>query len=656
MLLDSDPAGAARHASDILANSPEHEAAKLLFGAACLRLGDPAVAVSAIESLAQAHPDSPIMQLELGRVYAACGRGADALASFERAVELDPALSDGWRELAEQQFNSGDLLGGDAAYLKYSRLAPQPPELADASVALAEGRLDAADALLHQRLRETPRNAAVLLLLADVAAQREDPLQAEKYLLECLAMAPGHAAARHALARLLFSQERIDEELPLIERLLATEPRHKDYLCLKAQSLRLVGRNAESIALLESLILEHPDDAGVWLVYGILLRELGEQARAIDAYRRAVAAQPGFGEAYWALANLKTFRFDAADLESMQRQLAHSGARARSRTHFEFALGKAFEDANQFAASFEHYAAGNALHRASMEYDPASATAFVQRSKTMYSSRFFADRSGWGSQRPDPIFIVGLPRSGSTLIEQILASHSKIEGTRELRDIPNIVLELMSRLDARANAGYPDPIASLDAAEIEALAARYLAQTQPRRPLARPRFVDKMLGNYSHVGLIHLMFPNSAIVDARRHPLGCGFSCYKQLFARGIRFSFDLDELGRSYRDYADLMQHIDAVLPGRVHRVHYEHLVADPEREVRRLLDYCRLPFEAECLRFYENRRIVHTISSEQVRLPIYSDSVDQWRRFEPWLGPLKDALGSLVDQYPMPDPRRSA
>ncbi len=652
MLLDSDPAGAARHASNILANSPEHEQAKLLFAAACRRLGDPAVAVSAVESLARAHPASPVMQLELGRVYADCGRRADAVAAFARAVELDPELADAWSELAAQHFISGDTAAGDAAYLNYTRRAPSPPHLADAGVALTEGRLDAAEALVRDRLREAPRNAAALLLLSDIAARREDFAQAEKYLLECLDIAPGYAAARHALARLLFWQERIAEALPLIERLLATEPRSKTYLSLKAQSLRLVGRNSESIALLESLILEHPDDPEVWLVQGTILREVGAQARAIEAYRRALAVQPGFGEAYWALANLKTFRFDDADLESMQQQLVQIEGRGRSRIHFEFALGKALEDAKQFAASLEHYAAGNSLYRGSIEYNPADSTAFVQRSKAMYTPRFFFDRSGWGDQRPDPIFIIGLPRSGSTLIEQILASHSQIEGTRELRDIPNIVLQLMSRQDRTAGGGYPEPVAALDAAEIQALAARYLAQTEHRRPLARPRFVDKMLGNFSHFGLIHLMFPNAAIVDARRHPLGCGFSCYKQLFARGMKFSFDLGEIGSYYRDYADLMGHIDAVQPGRVHRVHYEHLVADPEQEVRRLLEYCKLPFEPECLRFYENRRTVHTISSEQVRLPIYSDSVDQWRHFEPWLGPLKDTLGSLVDQYPVRAP----
>lgn len=385
MLLDTDPAGAARHASNILANSPEHEQAKLLFATACRRLGDPSIAVSAIESLAHAHPASPVMQLELGRVYSDCGRRADAVAAFERAVELDPDLADAWSELAAQHFISGDTAAGDAAYLNYSRRAPNPPQLADAGVALTEGRFDAAEALVRDRLREAPRNVAALLLIADIAARREDYAQAEKYLLECLDIAPGYAAARYALARLLFWEERIAEALPLIDRLLAGEPRSKNYLSLKAHCLRLIGRNSESIALLESLILEHPLDPEVWLIRGTILREVGAQAQAIEAYRRAIAVQPSFGEAYWALANLKTFRFDDADLESMQQQLVQIEGRGRGRIHFEFALGKAFEDTKQFAASFQHYSAGNSLYRAALEYDPAHSTAFVRRSKAMYT-------------------------------------------------------------------------------------------------------------------------------------------------------------------------------------------------------------------------------------------------------------------------------
>jgi hypothetical protein len=302
-------------------------------------------------------------------------------------------------------------------------------------------------------------------------------------------------------------------------------------------------------------------------------------------------------------------------------------------------LGKALEDEGRFAVSFEHYARGNTLHRATIVHNADAITADVQRSKSLYSASFFADRAGWGSGRPDPIFIVGLPRSGSTLLEQILASHSQVEGTRELREIPDLTRELPD---------YPESVAGLGREDIDALAGRYLSQTQAYRPLGRPRFVDKMLGNFAHAGLIHLMFPRAAIIDARRHPLACGFSCYKQLFVRELGFTYDLSELGRFYRDYAELMEHFDTVLAERVHRVHYELLVADPERELRKLLDYCNLPFEQQCLNFHENRRVVQTISSEQVRLPIYSDAVDQWRHYEPWLAPLKDALGDWVERYP--------
>jgi tetratricopeptide (TPR) repeat protein len=647
MLLDSDPAAAARHASDIVAKMPGHEEANLLLAAACRRLGDPATATAVLEVLCKAHPASAVMQFELGRSYAAGGHGIEALAAFKRSVTLDAAFADGWRELAAQQFLAGNTLEGDAAYLTYSRLAADPPELADAGVAAAENRLDAADAMLRGHLKQAPRDVVALRMLADIATRRGDSLSAEKCLAECLEYAPGFAAARHDLARLLYQQQRIDAALPHIERLLAADPTDAKFIALKALSIRLVGRGAESIALMERVVAEHPDDAQGWLVYGNLLRETGEQARAVEAYRQSIAAQPGFGEGYWALANLKTFRFTPEDISSMQVELARSPAFSYSRKHLEFALGKAFEDAGRFEASFEHYARGNEQQRYTLEYDPAASAAYVQASKALYTAPFFADRSGWGSERPDPIFIVGLPRCGSTLCEQILASHSRVEGTRELPDVPALATELYLR-SGSGESEYPASIASLGSAEIKHMAERYLAQTQAHRPLGLPRFVDKMLGNFSHVGLIHLMFPRAAIIDMRRHPMACSFSCYKQLFARGMNFSYDLGDLGRHYRDYVELMAHMDAVLPGRVHRIHYEQLVADPDGEVRRLLAYCRLPYEAECLRFYDNPRVVQTVSSEQVRRPIYSDALDQWRHFEPWLGALKDALGGLADQYP--------
>jgi tetratricopeptide (TPR) repeat protein len=645
MLLEADPAAAARHAGDILAAFPGHAEAALLLAAACRRLGDPATAIRVLEPLAGAHSRAPVLQLELGRAYGAGGRNGEAIDAFQRAVQLDAALEDGWRELAAQRFLAGDTAAGDAAYLEYSRLAHEPPELTDANVARAADRLDAAEAMVRRHLLRAPRDGAALRLLADLVGRRGETAEAERCLTEALESAPGDAAARRDLARLLCLEERVAEAMPLIERLLVNEPRNSSYLCLMAQALRLDGRTQEAIVLMEELVAECPGDVQAWLILGNTLREVGQQARAIASFRRAVDAQPAFGEAYWALANLKTFRFADSDVAAMRLQLARLAPGSKA-IHLQFALGKALEDAGEFAESFEHYSRGAAQQRARISYDPDATTEYVRRSKAAYTAGFFAGRPR-GSERTDPIFIVGLPRSGSTLLEQILASHSQVEGTRELPDVPAIVMDLF----AGANSGaveYPESLAALGNAEIEALAQRYLARTGIRRPRGLPRFVDKMLGNFSHVGLIHLMFPRAAIIDARRHPLGSGFACYKQLFAQGMNFSYDLGEMGRYYRDYCDLMAHIDTVLPGRMHRVHYELLVADPESEVRRLLDYCGLPCENECLRFYENPRSVQTISSEQVRQPIYSGAAEQWRRYEPWLGPLKDAVGDWVERYP--------
>jgi tetratricopeptide (TPR) repeat protein len=381
---------------------------------------------------------------------------------------------------------------------------------------------------------------------------------------------------------------------------------------------------------------------------GHALKTAGQSAASIDAYRRCIELTPRFGEVWWSLANLKTYQFSADDIATMRAQLERTDLINDDRFHFNFALGKALEDSGDYAESFAAYERGNSLRRKLIRYDADDNEAHVARSKKLFTREFFAARKDMGCAAADPIFVVGLPRAGSTLIEQILATHSQVEGTQELPDVTMIARIIGRRTTRAGGSAYPRALDKFAADELRAFGEQYLAQTRIQRKTGRPFFIDKMPNNFAHVGLIHLMLPNARIIDARRHPLGCCFSCYKQHFARGQNFTYDLGEIGRYYRNYVELMEHFDAVLPGRVHRVFYENMVEDTEGEVRRLLEYCGLPFEEGVLRFHENQRAVRTASSEQVRRPIFREGIDQWRHYEPWLDPLKKALGDVLKLYP--------
>ena len=382
------------------------------------------------------------------------------------------------------------------------------------------------------------------------------------------------------------------------------------------------------------------------------LKTTGHHEESVRAYRRAIELLPTFGEAYWSLANLKTFRFTDDELAAMRAQLERADLSDEDRLHFDFALGKALGDRGEYPASFAHYARANETRRAGIRYEADETTANVARSRAVLTEEFFAQRRGWGATATDPIFIVGLPRSGSTLLEQILSSHSAVEGTMELPDLLTMVRALGGRKKYSESSKYPEVLATLAADDLQSLGERYLEQTRIQRKTDAPRFIDKMPNNFRHIGLIQLALPNAKIIDARRHPIACCFSNFRQHYARGQHFTYSLEEIGRYYRDYVELMAHFDAVLPGRVHRVCYEDVVDDLEREVRRLLEYCGLPFEQSCLEYYRTDRAVRTASSEQVRQPIFREGLDSWRHYEPWLDPLKKALGPVLDAYPTTPP----
>ena len=520
--------------------------------------------------------------------------------------------------------------------------------LLEAGAALAAGQIPQAEALLRQHLRELPTDAAAIRMLAEVALRLGRNVDAASLLARCLELAPDFTAARHNYALALHRQGRSAEALAEIERALAAEPGNPGFRNLHAAILGRVGQFDRALGVYEEVLAGYPNQPKGWMSYGHALKAAGRQEDSVAAYRKAIGQQPGFGEAWWSLANLKTFRFTADEIAAMQEQLRRTGLADEDRLHFHFTLGKALEDEGDFAASFAHYAEGNRLRRAVVRYDPDEMTALVRHSKDLFTPAFLATRAGSGCPAPDPIFIVGLPRSGSTLLEQILSSHPAVEGTMELPDLLAIARDLGGRKPRTAGSPYLAALATLPAAELAGLGERYLAGTRIQRRTAAPFFIDKMPNNFAHVGLIQLILPNARIIDARRHPMACCFSNFKQHFARGQPFTYDLGDIGRYYRDYVELMAHWDAVLPGRVHRVFYERLVEDTGAEVRRLLDYCGLPFDEACLRFHENERPVRTASSEQVRQPIYREGVDQWRRFEAWLSPLKDSLGTVLDCYP--------
>ncbi|MBO9518449.1 MAG: sulfotransferase [Porphyrobacter sp.] len=570
---------------------------------------------------------------------------AEAAERLRILLRDDAQNAEGWRLLGQALRAMGEDEEASEAELSAIRTSAFDRDMIAIAQAMNAGDLPQAEGLLRARLKAQPFDVAAIRLMAELAGRIGRLRDAEVLLRRALELAPGFTAARGNLATVLYRQNRFAEAAETLDALADAgdvDPANRN---LRAATLGRIGDYDEALRIYEDLIPAFPEHPKLLMSYGHALKTVGRQDESIAAYRRAIAVKPDLGEVWWSLANLKTVRFGDDDVAAMEDALAGEPA-PEDRLHLHFALGKAYADSGKAEESFRHYAAANALRKDEVRHDPAAVEGQVDEVIATFTPEFVAERAGWGDPSPDPIFIVGLPRAGSTLIEQILSCHSQIEGTMELPDLPAMVRR-ETQAQGTSARHWPTVAASLDRETLARLGAEFIERTRVQRKSGRPFFIDKLPNNWSYAGLIHLMLPNAKIIDARRHPLDCCFSNFRQHFAMGQGFTYDLEHIGRYYADYVRAMDHYDRVLPGRIHRVIHEELLDDPETVVRDMLEYLGLPFEEACLDFHRSSRPVRTASSEQVRRPINRDGVDQWHAFDAWLGPLRDALGDLPETY---------
>ncbi|KUR70931.1 hypothetical protein AQZ52_13045 [Novosphingobium fuchskuhlense] len=649
--VETAPAAALAAAEAALATVPGLPPALFVAAQALRRLGQPADACARLALIGGGIQKPPMVLWELAQAASEAGRPAEAIAALEALTRQQPGVASGWFLLASELRKAGR--DGDAwrADLSAVHAASRDPDLLAAAAAMNEGDLGKAEGMLAARAARLPDDPVGIRMQGELAWRRGDMTDALRLVERAVTLAPGFDLARDFLVRLLMQTNRLPEALAHAEMLAASPVAGAGSDLILASVLVRLGDQERARGIYERMLAAQPDQPMLWQNLGHVLKTLGEQGEAVTAYREAVTRQPAMGEAWWSLANLKTVKLSGEDIARMEAALAEiecEEGREEDVFHLHFSLGKAFEDAGDAARAYAHYAEGNRRRRALVRYDADEFAAEVDATIATFTAPFIATMGEGGCPAEDPIFIVGLPRSGSTLVEQILASHSQVEGTMELPDMMMIAARLQSRLDDGEFADFAALIRSLGPAERLRLGEEYIERTRIHRKTGRPRFTDKMPNNWQHVGLIRLILPRAKIVDARRHPMSCCFSGWKQHFARGQTFTYDLAEIGRYYRDYVRLMAHYDAAAPGAVHRVIYERMVADQEAETRAVLGYLGLPFEESCLEFHRNTRAVRTASSEQVRRPIYTDAVEHWKAFAEWLGPLEAALGDVATVYP--------
>jgi tetratricopeptide (TPR) repeat protein len=603
------------------------------------RIPDALLTLMQLEKL---HPDYSRLFQERGHSYVALKQAEPAIAAFLKAVNINPALSASWSALKVLFKMTGRTADADKAAEHLATLASLPREILTATNMFADGDIFPAELVVRDFLLKHGNHVEAMRLLAKIG-MKLDVLDDAEFLLEsALMLAPDYHPMRYDYVLTLLQRHKHSQAHKEISRLLVIEPNNRAYKITYATACIGLGNHEEAIARYREILAETPEAAELHLSVAHALKTLGKQQEAVASYRTAFTLRPGYGDAYWSLANLKTYCFPEEDIARMRAEERAPHISTQDRYHLCFAIGKALEDRGEYEESFRHYQTGNALKNAEMRFRIDAIERNAKLQAAVCTREFFEKRKDCGYDCADPIFIVGLPRAGSTLLEQILASHSQVEGTMELPNIVQLVGTLQGREPDSANPRYPAILAELQPADFCKYGKKYIADTRIYRS-GNPRFIDKMPNNFRHIGLIHLILPNAKIIDARRDAMACCFSNFKQLFASGQEFTYSMDDIARYYRSYVELMRHWDAALPGKILRVHHEVVVEDLEGSVRRILDFCSLPFEAACLEFYKTERSVRTASSEQVRRPIFKEGVDQWRHFEPWLGPLKSALGTF-------------
>ena len=634
-------------AETMLARAPDQRDALLLRAVALRFLGRIPDALETLAMLEKGHARFSRLHEERGHCFVFMRQAGAAIDAFSAAVGLNHALPSSWSMLEGLYRMTGNVAGRDAAAGQVATLRKLPPDVVIATGLFADGDLEPAERVIRAFLLSHGDDIEAMRLLARIGVARKVFDDPELLLAALLELAPDYHAARAEYVEVLIELHKCGQARAQLDRLMREDPGHRPYFkSLQATVAVGLGEHEHAISLYRELLQETPADADAHLSIAHALKTLGRHQEAVASYRQAASSRLGFGDAYWSLANLKTYRFTDNELAAMRAFHADESLRPVDRYHLCFALAKALEDRGEFADSFRFYAEGNALKRAESSYRPELIERNTRQQIEICTPEFFIRLQDAGAPDPDPIFIIGLPRSGSTLVEQILASHSHVEGTQELPNVQQMANNLRGRDPDPSHPRYPNMLTEMGAGELRALGEKYLADTRVYRT-GRPFFIDKMPNNFRHLGLIRLMLPRAKIIDARREPLACCFSNLKQLFAKGQEFTYSVDDISRYYRTYLELMRHWNRVLPGWVLRVQHEDLVDDLESHVRRILDFCGLPFERSCVEFHKTQRSVRTASSEQVRQPLNRDGVDQWRNFEPWLGPLKTALGDALTRY---------